>query len=269
MPLSSIQTSKISLTELEIAYCELPGPGQPLLVLHGWAHSKERWLPISTALSGQHRIIIPDLPGFGESRGVKRFPLTLASFTGLTQRFIERLIPKESNLSVMGHSLGAAVALSLAFTRPLLRLVLIAPPVMPIWPGRLARILGPLAPVVFAAGRHVPWLTRLVAASTVSHPRFTDDLMLLDASKPSPTSAVGSLRLLGSLDLRSQLQSVTVQTLVIYGQYDRILNRRQAQFLRQLRNPNVTVQELPDVGHTPFLEAPELFLNSVRNFLNA
>ncbi|WP_460890990.1 alpha/beta fold hydrolase, partial [Ramlibacter alkalitolerans] len=45
------------------------GPADaPLVVLlHGFTGAKENWLPLMAELSATHRVIAPDLPGWGES----------------------------------------------------------------------------------------------------------------------------------------------------------------------------------------------------------
>ena len=54
-----------NINGLEISYSVF-GEGKPLLVLHGWGSKKENWQKAAENLSA--RVIIPDLPGFGESQ---------------------------------------------------------------------------------------------------------------------------------------------------------------------------------------------------------
>ena len=44
-----------------------PEGGPPVLVLHGITGSRRYWLPRVLPLARRHRLIIPDLPGFGLS----------------------------------------------------------------------------------------------------------------------------------------------------------------------------------------------------------
>ncbi len=43
------------------------GKGDPVLLLHGLGGTKVTWFPILPALAERHRLIVPDLPGHGES----------------------------------------------------------------------------------------------------------------------------------------------------------------------------------------------------------
>ena len=43
------------------------GQGRLIVLLHGFTGAKENWLPLMRRLSRTHRVIAPDLPGWGES----------------------------------------------------------------------------------------------------------------------------------------------------------------------------------------------------------
>ena len=38
-----------------------------VVMIHGFTGSKENWYPLARALRGRYRLLIPDLPGWGES----------------------------------------------------------------------------------------------------------------------------------------------------------------------------------------------------------
>jgi hypothetical protein len=48
----------------------------PVLLLHGIFAEKDHWVDFARALPGQYRIIVPDLPGFGESGRLTARPMT-------------------------------------------------------------------------------------------------------------------------------------------------------------------------------------------------
>src|SRR5690606_34649736 len=39
-----------------------------LVLLHGYTGSKENWYPVARRLRGRYRLLVPDLPGWGESQ---------------------------------------------------------------------------------------------------------------------------------------------------------------------------------------------------------
>jgi pimeloyl-ACP methyl ester carboxylesterase len=94
------------------------GPRQapPLLLVHGLGHNGfTDWLPVMPALARDWRVIAVDLPGFGyaSSPAAKLSPTAYA-------RVLDALLAREriDAAAVAGHSMGAAVALRLAFDFP-------------------------------------------------------------------------------------------------------------------------------------------------------
>lgn len=95
---------------LEINYRD-EGEGSPVLLLHGWGCNGGHWAPISEALKKSHRVVAPDIPGFGESEeppdnwGTKDFALFF-------EHFMRNL--KLTKPVVMGHSNGGRIGIVLA-----------------------------------------------------------------------------------------------------------------------------------------------------------
>jgi proline iminopeptidase len=73
------------------------------------------------------------------------------------------------------------------------------------------------------------------------------------------------MRSLGSTDLRSQLGDIACSTLVLYGSRDAVMVAGGHMLATGL--PHAEVRVLPDVGHEPFIEAPDEALAAVRQFL--
>jgi abhydrolase domain-containing protein 6 len=84
------------------------GEGPTLVLLHGFGTDKTTWLPLAEQLTAHFHVVIPDLPGWGESSrnadasyGIKAQAQRLQAFLdalGL-QRFV-----------LVGHSMGGAIA---------------------------------------------------------------------------------------------------------------------------------------------------------------
>ncbi|MEU9948157.1 alpha/beta hydrolase [Streptomyces sp. NPDC047939] len=127
--------------ELDVA---IAGDGPAVLLLHGFPHTWQLWSGIMGRLSGQYRVIAPDLRGFGASeRAVDGYDAgTLAADA---EGLLDAL--GETSAAVVGIDAGAAPAAMLALRRSGLvrRLV-----VMEALLGRL-----PGAESAFAGG--APW----------------------------------------------------------------------------------------------------------------
>ena len=97
---------RIDLAGISTAVLE-GGDGPPMVLLHSPASHALQWLNVVPALVASHRIIVPDLPGHGEtvvSEGVVDGKRVLAWLGEL----IERTCPAPPIL--VGHALGGAIA---------------------------------------------------------------------------------------------------------------------------------------------------------------
>ena len=80
-----------------------------VVMLHGFTGSKENWYPLAASLQGRYRLLIPDLPGWGES---ERKPDRVYGFTqqaANVDAFIRALSPGKP-VVLLGHSMGGGIA---------------------------------------------------------------------------------------------------------------------------------------------------------------
>jgi pimeloyl-ACP methyl ester carboxylesterase len=85
------------------------GAGPPVLLVHGQPGSRADWLQLVPLLSDDHRVISVDRPGYGATGGEAVGMLQNAEL--LWQLLDER---SAVGATVVGHSLGAGIALALA-----------------------------------------------------------------------------------------------------------------------------------------------------------
>jgi pimeloyl-ACP methyl ester carboxylesterase len=129
------------------------------VLIHGLATTREIWSAVGPELSRSRRVVTLDVPGFGESAPVGHgFELALVAdriARGLAARGVR------GPFDLVGHSLGAAVALTLAVRRPLAvrRLVLVAPAGLATIPWLASRALALGADPVLAIRRALAPLT--------------------------------------------------------------------------------------------------------------
>lgn len=96
------------------AYAER-GKGEPLLFIHGVGMRAEAWTPQIAEFSSTHRVVALDLIGHGRS-ALSPVPKDLGDYVAQARGLTEAL--GLSGVTVIGHSLGALVALGLALDRP-------------------------------------------------------------------------------------------------------------------------------------------------------
>ncbi len=88
-----------------------------VVMLHGFTGSKENWYPLAARLRGKYRLLVPDLPGWGES---ERKPGGDYGFSAQAQRvaaFIQALSPGKP-VVLLGHSMGGGIAALVAARYP-------------------------------------------------------------------------------------------------------------------------------------------------------
>jgi 3-oxoadipate enol-lactonase len=91
------------------------GHGEPVLLLHGLGLRATSWTFQIAALERQFRLIIPDLPGSGRSPP-PRDGYGIPEFARSLWRLLDHL--GTSTVSIVGFSLGGAVALEMSLQRP-------------------------------------------------------------------------------------------------------------------------------------------------------
>lgn len=104
------------LDDVLLHYAEHNPSGKSTIVLiHGAFSSSKNWDLVVPHLTDSYHLLIPDMPGQGQSRNVTPFSVEYSS------RLLERLIRKRAineKAHIVGHSLGAHVAINLASSYP-------------------------------------------------------------------------------------------------------------------------------------------------------
>src|SRR5262245_34665421 len=85
------------------------GQGAPLLLLHGGTGSWMHWIRNVEALSGARMVVVPDLPGSGES-GNPEPPISAERIAMSVLRGLEQIIGADTRFAVAGFSMGGLIA---------------------------------------------------------------------------------------------------------------------------------------------------------------
>lgn len=84
------------------------GTGPTIMLLHGFDGSRDNWVPVAKELTGNFRVVIPDLPGWGQSLPVAGTDYGPRAEAKRLAAFIERVAPR--NVVLIGHSMGGLIA---------------------------------------------------------------------------------------------------------------------------------------------------------------
>ncbi len=263
------------------AHCSLPewffleqGQGPPVLLLHGLGANSFSWRDNIQPLSRNYRVLAPDLPAHGRTPGAAVPDFRLETLTASLIAFLDRRGVERAAL--VGNSLGGGLALLLACQCPerVAALVLIAPAValkrVPLifFPLRLP-VLGPVVAACLG-----PWILPL-ALRMIYHRRELITPEVVAGYAPTFSTLAHRLalgRLCRQIDpwplarVESLLKGIHQPISLIWGQEDRILQVKQADFLKA-RLPQAEFHLLPQIGHAPQEEDPETVNEIIIAFL--
>jgi pimeloyl-ACP methyl ester carboxylesterase len=116
-------------------YYRIGGSGQAVLLLHGYGDTGQMWSALAPVLAKTHTVIVPDLPGLGNSRPENpTAKYDMASVARSIHSLMQRLnIRREA---VVGHDIGLIVAYAYAaqFRSDVSKLVLMDGPIPGVGP---------------------------------------------------------------------------------------------------------------------------------------
>lgn len=253
-------------SEFAIAY-DRAGSGVPLLLIHGWPHSRALWAGQMSGLATQALCIAPDIRGFGES--TVRGPWTIDQFADDLDALLGALaIP---TVIVCGLSMGGYVALSLWRRHPervrgLILSSTRATADSPEAREKRVRLIEFIERKGMAALANRQ-LAAMVGATTLeSRPDVRVSLLELMAAAP-PAGVIGALRAMADrADSSDLLPTITVPTLVVGGAEDTFIPPDE---LRAMAAgiPNSRFELLAGSGHVCAYERPAAFNHVVGEFL--
>jgi pimeloyl-ACP methyl ester carboxylesterase len=222
-------------------------PDAPTVVcVHGLGCSHRYFLPLARALRRDARVVAPDLPGFGRTRG----PARALDVRGLSQALADWLRATARGGAVLvANSTGCQTAVDLAVHAP--------------------ELLGPLVlvgPTVDRRARTLPQqIGRLIADSPWERPTL-GPVLLRDWVACGARRYAATFAYMLTDPIERKLPKVPVPTVVVRGDRDPVVPRAWAEEVTRSL-PRGRLAEVPGVGHTVNWSAPERLARIVRPLL--
>lgn len=225
-----------------------------VVFLHGAGMDHTVWRYQTRRLAGRGvSVLAPDLPGHGRSGG-EALP-SVEDWGKWFAEFMDGVVAP----TIVGHSMGALIALEAAAAHPgsVGRLVLVgAGPEMPVHPDLLS-----------AAERDLPRAAEMIAEWSLpaSHPgahpepglwEFGGIRRMIERSGPGVLAA--DLRACAAYNAASRAPAVSVPTTVVAGSEDRMVRPSASRRLAQTI-PDARYVEIPGSGHEPMVQHPREF----------
>lgn len=255
------------------------GDGRPIVLVHGLAGFADSWRHTMPALADRARVYALDLPGFGLSAKPPR-AYDLAFFAQAMHGFLDAV--GLSRVSLVGHSLGAAVGVAYALSRP----------------ARVER-LALLGGVVPGFGYRLPWTARVVTVRGVGellgfcgsaplykaaiarcfHRPVPDEVdFLVECHYAARTGAPARAAYLATVrgmrqdfderaeGYRNAIATIEAPVLLIHGRQDRIVQASHCAAVAAGLG-RATVRWLDQCGHFPHIEHVEAVNGWLAEFL--
>jgi pimeloyl-ACP methyl ester carboxylesterase len=270
---------RVEIAGRAVNYCdygEARDDSRPVVLVHGLGACWQCWLETIPRLAAEgRRVIALDLPGFGASE-MPREPISIEGYGRSVESLCDRL--DLGQVVAVGHSMGGFTAAEFAIQYPerVERLVLEAAagisttqlerePLL-----AAARLVAALGTAGAARSRFIatrPRMRWLALQTVMRHPsRLPADFVWELVAHSGREGFLPALDAILSYDYRERLGHIACPTLVIWGREDMLVPARDAdEYARAIPNSRKVVFE--DTGHSPMMERPQTFNDTLVEFL--
>ncbi|MCK6263305.1 pimeloyl-ACP methyl ester esterase BioH [Vibrio sp. ZSDE26] len=245
---------------------QVSGQGNDLVLLHGWGMNGAVWDQTVEALNQHYRVHVVDLPGYGHSAHLHASTLEEIALSLLEEA------PEQAIW--LGWSLGGLVATHMALNHS----------------ERVSKLITVASSPKFAADRH--WrgiqpkvldaftdqlvedfqttIERFMALQAMGSPSARQDVKqlkkaVLSRPTPNPESLLAGLAMLANVDLRPQLETLSVPMLRLYGRLDGLVPIKVATDVEK-HLPETQQYVFSQSSHAPFMTELDAFCHQIVAF---
>ena len=246
-------------------YVEDVGNGFPFVFVHGYLGSSEMWNFQKEFFSKHYRVIIPALPGFGESHNVK----SLDSINKMARQVIDLLDQKNiDKFNLIGHSMGGMIVQEITklIGDRVNKLICFATGSIGEIPGRFETI-DETREKLKKDGIEVSF-SRVPKKWFVKGDKDKNYYLCKKAVKDvSLETADNALLAMKNWRGKEDLKNIKNETLIIWGDKDTSYNFDQVDTLnKNIKNSRLEI--FKDCAHNVHLEQPDQFNNLVQKFIS-
>ncbi|MGQ9557050.1 MAG: alpha/beta fold hydrolase [Desulfurispora sp.] len=225
-----------------------------IIFVHGAGGNHRHWLYQSAHLGRRLLALALDLPGHGFSEG--QACSSIAAYSEFIYQFARRVTAMP--FFIAGHSMGGAIAMDLAINHPemLQGLILVAT-------GARLKVL-PEVLQTFGRGQHPPVFVDYLYARGV--PEEIRSLAEKEYYSTGPDIYYRDLSACDAFDVRDQLSTIRIPTLIISGEHDVLTPVKYGDYLAQ-HIWGSRHQLIPAAGHMLMLENPVAVNSAIEDFV--
>jgi pimeloyl-ACP methyl ester carboxylesterase len=267
--LAGLSKKSVLVDDHKIYYLE-GGSGDTVVLLHGIFSEKDHWVDFARELTKRYRVVIPDIPGFGESTRLSTASYTYSAQLTRLQNLFDAI--KLGEFHIAGNSMGGTLAALYSIHNPdrVKSVALIGAP-------HGIRTPEPSSMDLLLEQGKIP----LVVRSPEEFEGMLDMLFFKRPFIPYPIlkeSRESSIRLADDNErifheqlqdrylLHEKLPLIKVPTLTIWGEGERIFHPSGAEVLKEAL-PHQPVIMMP-TGHLPQMEQPKEAAGYLLDFID-
>ncbi len=248
-------------------YWQTEGKGSDLVLIHGWGMNGAVWQPTIEKLSAHYRVHSMDLSGYGHSQH-----LGAADFQQLVDQLLAQA-PKKA--AWLGWSLGGLLATQAALTAPqrVNKLITVASSprfsATDLWRGIKPVVLCQFSQQLksdFALTIERFMALQMMGSSSAKKDIKQVKQAILSRPAPNPAALSSGLRILADIDLRENLNQLTMPVCRMYGRLDGLVPIKVAADTDILL-PQSTKVVFEQASHAPFISHHDEFITQLDNFL--
>lgn len=257
--------NQMKLSNLDLAYRD-HGEGDAVVLLHGFCGSHEYWDQVLPVLSENNRVIVPDLPGHGDSSYPKgNYELEYMADT--VKELLDGL--ELDKVTLFGHSLGGYITLAFAekYEERLHGFSLIHSTAHPdteeakegrnqsiekLQSDGLSNFIDGLIPKLFAPENLETHKKEIEKAKEIGY-------------ETSQEGAIGMLRAMKNRPDRNHvLINSKLRSLLIAGERDQVIPPEKT---FSVRKDNISHTLVNGAGHMSMMEKPDVLIAEIQHFL--
>ena len=229
--------------------------GPSLICVHGSGGSHNHWPRILLACKDICVMAI-DLPGHGKSPGKSRD--TVEGYAAVLSEFVKSM--GLDRVTLVGHSLGGAIAQVLALRRPdwLEGIILVGS-------GARLRVASSILDALQSSTAHTADLVSKWAFGPSAPPDLVNGFRIELLQTPAAVT-LGDFQACNGFDIIPFIGDIHLRALILSGSKDRLTPPKYGDFLAD-NIPGAKHVIIPDAGHMMALEYPEIFIKHVMSFM--
>ena len=266
---AGLSIKSVTIPDFKIVYAE-GGTGDTIILIHGFGGNKDNWPRFAKYLTPNYHVIIPDLPGFGDSSKPQDAKYNIMSQVERLNLFVNEL--KLTKFHIAGNSMGGSIAGNYAATYPenvkTLALFDSAGVVSPIKSERALLLEKGINPLVVKDVNGYDKLLEMNFYKPFPIPSLIKKYLAKQAIKAAPLNEkiYNEITNTDLTALEGKLNKITAPTLIVWGDSDKVIHVSSVGvFEKKIKNSRSVI--IKECGHVPMMEKPQETASAYQDFL--